>query len=1042
MRGARKTFDGLPVTVRKLEDSGPYALPRSLQDAKARKGNPSLTHFATLDHSEVRLLAGELPGPTTTATGTVPVALPEVAAERLRLQPGSRLTLTDRLGGDDMGIRITGVYRAVNPSDPYWKLDALGGRGIRTTAFTTFGPLLIDPSVVDSGRTTSGTTAWLATADFRTLTTGQISELRSAASDVPVGLGKDAAFAGRATAQTALPTLLDQIERALLVARSTLWIISVQLVLLAACALLLVARLLSAERATETDLLRARGGSRQRIALLTGVEALLLAVPAAVCAPLLAGPLTRLLAKHSGLTRIGVGPTDGPTQQAWLVAAAVAVCCAVAVVAPALTAAMGGPQGARVRALPVSVRAGGDVGLLVIAAVAYWQLEQQTTARGSGALGGDLEADPGIDLLMVSAPALALLASTLLTLRLLPPIARLVERRAAMGRGLELALTGWQFSRHPLRGAGSVLLLVLAVVMGMLAIGQSASWDRSQRDQAAFRTGASARVLDDRTGGPGDAGRYAALPGVNEAAPAHRASMALSGNRTATVLALDTALADEHLLLRTDLADETPGRLLRALRGPREASTGVALPDNSRRINVELQITDDKTASGASSSRLTPKLTIVVQDRYGIAYRIPAGEVTADGRMHRVTMDLDGTADSGHAAPAGPLTLTELRMDGSVPDGPGERHRLTVARLLAAGPRGDMRPVDIPRGLRWQATSTDTVDGESQRPVRLRPASSRRSMLTVTYNVSPGSTVRDTWGVPRKKEFGVRISVARRVAQKEIPAVATDEFMNASGAELGDSINVSLAGENLRVTLVRTVRQLPTTEPSVRAVPSSDEDGVSEAEGGALLLDFRTVNAYLSDHAHASLPPNEWWVSTAPGKSGDVAERLRQRPDVEPDEVFVRDEAAGELLGDPLGAGPRSALTAVAVAAAALAAVGFAVNALGSLRERSAELAILQALGASRRRLARMVAAEQSMLITFALLVGLVLGVVLTRAVVPLILLTSRATQPVPRVIVELPVPHVALLLAGVSALPLLIVAALALRRADFRATLRTQGDN
>lgn len=89
-----------------------------------------------------------------------------------------------------------------------------------------------------------------------------------------------------------------------------------------------------------------------------------------------------------------------------------------------------------------------------------------------------------------------------------------------------------------------------------------------------------------------------------------------------------------------------------------------------------------------------------------------------------------------------------------------------------------------------------------------------------------------------------------------------------------------------------------------------------------------------------------------------------------------------------------------------------------------------------------MIAAEQGVLIAIALLVGFALGAVLTRAVVPLIVLTGQAAQPVPPVLVQLPAGQVAALLAGVAALPLLIVAAIALRRADPVTSLRHQGDN
>ncbi|MEU6357797.1 FtsX-like permease family protein, partial [Streptomyces sp. NPDC047072] len=109
--------------------------------------------------------------------------------------------------------------------------------------------------------------------------------------------------------------------------------------------------------------------------------------------------------------------------------------------------------------------------------------------------------------------------------------------------------------------------------------------------------------------------------------------------------------------------------------------------------------------------------------------------------------------------------------------------------------------------------------------------------------------------------------------------------------------------------------------------------------------------------------------------------------------------------------------------------------------ERGAEFAVLRALGAPRRRLARAVAVEQGVLVLLALLVGAALGAVLTRAVIPLIVLTAEATRPVPRVLVELPLPRVAVLLTAVALAPALVITALAARRADPVRALREGGE-
>ncbi|WP_328747574.1 FtsX-like permease family protein [Streptomyces sp. NBC_00285] len=987
---ARRTFDGLPVTVRTLSRSGPYALPRSLQPEADRSGEPDLTHFAALDRSRVRLVSGRLPRP---AHGVVEVALPQSAARVLGLGPGDRFTLVDRLRGPAVRVTVTGVYRPAHTDDPYWLLDDLHGRGVNKLDFTTYGPLLADPGALADGTVSVGASAWLATADYAAMTTARTDPLRKAALAGNATLRKEPSLGGATIASTSLPEVLDRTDRSLLVSRSTLLIVALQLVLLAGCALLLVAGLLSSERTGESRLLLARGASRARIAGLAALEGALLAAPALLCAPLLTAPLTHLLAGRGPLARIGLRlevPSDGRAE-VWLVAAGVALGCALAVTLPALTSSF---ARGRARALPGAVRAGADLGLLAVAGVAYWQLSHQT----SGAVTDDSAGVLGVDPLLVAAPALALLAGTVLTLRLLPPLARLAERRAVGGRGLTAALAGWQIARRPMRGAGPVLLLVLAVALGMLAIGQGASWSRSQSDQADFRAGTPVRVLSSGDAGLGRTEEFAAVPGVRRTAPAVRSEMPLSGSRVATVLALDTSRAS--VLIRSDLHS---GPLLKGL-GPKGATTGVRLPADTARLRLSVSLR-------GSVPSTTTQTTVTLEDAYGTPYRIPAGQLPADGRVHALDVYASG----------GPLTLTSLELVVPVPSGEAEQHRLTVRELTATGTDGTVRRLELPTS--WTATSqtegvTSTSDAKAgATDPRL---SSHSGQLTVDYGTGyiPSD---DTWSVGS-------LTVRMRAPQPEpddITGVATERFLTSAGASVGERMDVPLGGETVSVRIVRSVREIPTAAD----------------DGGALLIDLRSVNRVLQAEYSRSLEPTEWWLSTAPGASDRVAAALRARPDMDPTQVVVRDELARQLRDDPFGAGPEAAFTAAAGVAAALAAVGFAVSAAGSLRERGAEFAVLRALGAPRRRLARAVAVEQSVLVVLALLVGALLGAVLTRAVVPLIVLTDEATRPVPVVLVQLPLARAAVLLAAVALAPLLVTAALALRRADPARALREGGE-
>ncbi|MFJ9863410.1 FtsX-like permease family protein [Streptomyces sp. NPDC101165] len=1033
-QGARRTFDGLPVTVRTLRRSGPYALPRSLQPPAERSGNPDLTFFAALDRTQVRAVTGRLPGRT---GGEIEVALPRAAARPLGLKPGDRLTLADRLGDGTVRVRVSGLYRPASANAPYWQLDDLLGRGVKESGFTTYGPLLADPSVLAGGRLSAGPTAWLASADFGSVTTGRIGALRDAARTGSTALRTSHALSGVTASSTSLPDVLDRADRSLLVSRSTLLIVALQLVLLAGYALLLVARLLGAERAAETRLLRARGASRARIAALAAVESLLLALPAAVCAPLLAGPLTTLLTAHGPLSRLGLRldlpPGGGPG--VWLVAAAVALGCALTVTPSALTGAeterrgrraepgrarrplisrfgkgrSGGSPGSRPRArrtgaglLPTPLRAGGDLGLLAVAAVAYWQLAQQD----SGSVAADRSGALGVDPLLVAAPALALLAGTVLTLRLLPPVARLAERWAAAGRGLPAALAGWQFSRRTARAAGPVLLLVLAVALGMLAIGQASSWDRSQDDQADFRAGVPVRVLSAGDGELGRTDMYAALPQVREVVPAARAEEPLSGERTATVLAVDTAHAGDAMLMRPDLA-AVPVRSLPAALTPKESPAGTRVPAHTARLRLTASL------HSSAGSGTTADVTAGLEDRSGVPYQVPFGRLPADGRPHTLTFDLGSVT--------GPALLTALQLDLPQPAARAEQHRLTFSDLTAEGTDGTRHPLALPTS--WTTavhTGGAAVTTPATSPTRPRIVSTRP--LTVSYRT--GYLPDGDWTVAT---VSVQLQVARP-APPEVTAVATDRFLDSAGARTGQRVDVQIGDQSIPVRIVRAVRALPTTGTS------------GSHDGGAVLVDLRAANRVLQARYGESVTPTEWWLRTAPGHAAQVAAEVRALPDVvDPGQVVVRDEIAAELRDDPFGAGPTAAFAAAAVVAAALAAVGFAVGAAGSLRTREADFAVLRALGAPRRRLARTVAAEQAVLVGLALAVGAALGTVLAHGVLPLIVLTGDATRPVPDLLVQLPPVRVALLLATVAAAPLGVAATATVRRSDPARALREQ---
>ncbi|MBO1417905.1 FtsX-like permease family protein, partial [Streptomyces sp. FH025] len=960
----QKLFGDLPVRTDSLLRSRSYGLPDGARADAARAGGAAagqaapvtgasaakadLTVLADLDRGRVRLVAGAWPG---AATGPVQSAAPQAAVPQVML---ARLGLTEqalpadvqvtgRLDGKPLTVRVTGVYRAADPFDPYWRIDPVGGREFQVGDFTTYGPMMVDQSVFTAGGLPQSSRGWLLDADFA----GVDQDTARAIGDRAPGLSDDLRKTANLAAQSELHDVIGELSASLLVARSTLLIGALQLAVLAGAALLLVVRLISTRQERENELLAARGASGARLGGFTALELLLLALPAAAFAPLLTPFLVRVLAGLGSSRQVALHTGIGWTL--WPVAVLCAVGCTALAIVPSLLrgagAALRRRAGRRQAAVSGVARSGGDLAVLALAALAYQQLSQY-----GGGLSTDSSGELGVDLLLVATPTLALCAGTLVVLRLLPLAARLGARVAARGRGLGPALVGWQLARQPARASGPVLLLVMGVATGVLALGQHATWTASQRDQAAFGTLGGLRISASHGSLMGQGGRYGTLPGGDRLVPVIRAQQPLPSG-TGQVLATDTAALADRVPIREDLLDgHSREELFRPLAAPAPAGApdGVPLPGHPLRIDADIS-TAESTSRGSTQS-LTQ--TLLIRDRFGIVYRVPfTGALVGDDR--RGSASLSALVDAPLGSAAAPLTLL-----GATESSAGTDERDVTIHKLAV---------------------SDTVDG---------PA--------VDVPLPPGGPV------------------AAAKAPTTVSGVATRDYLKGTGASVGDTVQVPFGGTTLQVRITAAVEALPVAGRS------------------AVVIDLATTARLLAAQRHMVSGNAEWWLPAAgPGDRtpAQAAAALRAAPGSQ--DVQLYDEVSENLLGDPIGAAPQSALMAIAIVTAVLAAIGFAASVVGSAHERSRDSALLLALGAPRRQVSRTVVAEQALLIGLGGVVGLGLGVLLVHLIVPLVVLTSAARRPMPEALIELPVGQALLFTAAIAVVPLLSAFLIGRRRRD-----------
>ena len=1066
---ATRAFAGLPYRISSLPLSDPLSLPAAWN---AAPGAPSDgTALAPIDRTEVRLLSGSWPGAASTGGDTVPVAVPVAAADRLgrggaAVQLGTVLKLTDLVNQTSLRIRVTGIYQPRNSNDGYWQLDPEGGKGAQLAANgSQYGPLLIPGSDFASGAATQFSMTWQATADFSTVRASGLGALAAADSGVLAALNaqSDPAFTGF-SATSVLPELIGQLQQNVLVARSTLLVIVLELVLLAVLTLLRAARLLAEERESESALLRARGAAPRQLAALAAAEALLLVLPAVVLSPLLAGPLIRLISDYGPLAASGVR-LDGPLPHAvWWAAGAGAFCSALALLAPTLVRARSWSEHRQRRnrrgALPGLLRGGADLVLVALAAAACWQLTGHASGSSSGALNANGQGTLGIDPVLVAAPALALAAGTVLTLRLLPLAARAADRIAARVQGLPAALVGWQLSRRPQQSSGPILAIVLAAAIGTLALGQSASWHQSQLDQAVFNTGGDLRIADSTGNAFGQGGTYGSLPGVAAAVPVARQTLTLGSGRTAELLALDTRTEAGLLSWRSDLRSAPVAGLLGPLSGtqPPAALRGIALPGRPSVISLDVSAELTSSQAGAAVRMTAPddKLLVTVTDRYGLGYTLGPLTLPTDGATHTLQLNLAQAAAGG--VPAYPLTVTGIVVDTPVSTSGIVQQQLTVRRILSGS-----TPATVPAAFHWTGLFDpgQSIQGLSSPTATTNPPNVYHAGSLLSFGSSAAAPLTaalgsGTVGSYDQHEYSapsgtLTFTASGAVGGGPLPAVATKQFLAATNAHIGSVLPLNSAPGGVEIRIIAAVTAIPGTGAAAEqgingsALVNGTGYAASSAasDGGAVLVDLAAYDRAAAATADDQLlQPSEWWLYVRPaaGRSipateNQVAGVLRALPDVQT--FYSLDQVESTLTSDPLGTGPEAALLAGIVLAAILAAISFSADATAIARHRAGDNAVLKALGTPQRLIARSTAAQLALPTLVGLGAGLILGTALAQLVVPEFILTAQATRPVPPVQVVIPDGRLALLLAAVAAVPLLVAAVSGLRGTDPAQRLR-----
>ncbi|MEV8593295.1 FtsX-like permease family protein [Streptomyces sp. NPDC052012] len=994
-----RTFGGVPHhTWSALRVPAARSAQLTVTEADGRRREDARVSLAALQDTRrhTTVVAGRLPRPAG-GGGPLETALSDVFAAELDVRPGDDLRIQPAMG-PQLRLRVVGLYRPSERSPAVWA-------GLSSTTFGTSDSvaLMTRQALTAAPRLAEDAGAlWLGVPDAARLRLADIGPLREradrfAGSDVARSVHRDARPTTSLRASSTLDNALDDLATPIAVTRAGLYVPATLLAALAAAALVLTARRLAEHRRAELALLAARGAGTWRLAGTTAALWALVAVPAGLAAPFLAGPLLRLL-DGAGLLPGDVPATANVT--AGRVAALLAVAVhGAALLLPTLRTARDrhAVRGLRLRLgrFAGAQRFGADLGLAAVAVLGWLQLSQYRTPVTRG----------GVDPVLVLAPVAMTTAAALLVLRALPLIARLTDPLARGGTGLVLPLGGWQIARRATRHAGPALLVTLALAVAALSSTALAILDRGDHDQAVFRVGADLSIAPGERLAPAERRTtYGALPGARATTPVVETHGYL-GQSWVTVTGVNTTSGPAPAL-RRDLTDRPVTDLVAPL-GRRIPGHGLPLTGTQRHLPLRVRLSAD-----GPGTPVPVRLTLHFLDADGLAH---TGEVSLQ--------DTGGAPRTVHVpVPAGDgARIVQLGLSMA-----GEKVRRTY-RLTVDHVSGLTRPA------RWHDLRADRPDRHAAGCPEAEPPRRRGTApgpVLCSDRPAPGTLLDAVLRGPdtalKYPTWSVRLGTDRVKGRPAAPALADRTLLASGVVRVGDRVTLQTAeGGTARLEITG----------EIDAVPGADRDRPR------LLADSRAIAAQLV--LDGALPATEsaWWVATTGADTTAAMRAVRADPRLGTAVDVPHTRAL--LAADPLRQGARAALTLCLVLAPAFAVVGFTLHTALTARSRSGEFALLRALGLRRGQLAACLWTEQLALAAVAALLGTLLGTALAAMITPLVTVDDTGAPVYPALLTDVPWLRVTVTAAAttLAICAVVTVAARFLGRVDLARVLRAGED-
>ena len=954
------------------------------REASADTDNPR-TYFGHLPrlHQHITLLPGSRPpgdevAPGMRGTVTIEALVPADAAREMDVDVGDRFAAVPYWNDTAPYIHavVTGIFTRDDPDNEFWYLNDRVFAAATANSFVTLPFYVTEKSYYEvlgaNFRQMDSTYSWLLMVEPDSLDARNATFARYSLSAMDNRLSSNL-FRFRMI--TELEDTLAEYDKRLFFSKLPMFVILILIAVVIMYYVITLSSLVVEQHRGEIVLLKSRGANSVQVLSIFVLEGLTIAVLAVIFAPLMAGAVISLLGyvpefqELSGGGRLIVHISSS----AYMMSALGGLLSLAALMIPAVQASRMSVttyrhQSARPYTQPVYQRYYLDVLLLVIGVILVRQLSEQGSVVAVGIFG-----EVAVDQILLAVPAVVLVASALVLLRLFPLFLRVSSALLSSFLSAGLVLGIWQMARNPTHYARLALLLILMAGLGIFAASFGGTLQRSFEERALYETGADVRLEGVLLSSSGDSSPMRTV--FEDLQPVEDVTLAFRGFGSD----LSKLLADSYTMFAVEgekirevgwFRDDFSESSMRSMLGSLASDTlpvGVEAPVGAVSIGVTFK-PDRPHPSVAMASR--------IRDANGRYFTYIMGAMD-DGEWQTMEHSLDRPGRRGRRAlrPQSPVSVVSLSIFETSGRNRLRAGAMVIDEIFARMPDGDRRVLETFESLsEWSM-------------LRSVPEADADLLKSADFGMNNSSAVNFIWGEGRPL---VSRGIFHGPPLEPLPAIATSRFMKTNGHEVGDTIEVSTQGHRFEVALVGEMDYFPTLNTFTRSY---------------LVTELASLAAYTNLEATGGeLRPNEVWMTTN-GQSNaraDLIDDLDENSLFHVRTIHDREQVMADSQVDPLvQAGWRVLLFVAFASVLVLSGIGFMVHAYVSFKGREIQFALMRTVGFSMGQLTTLVLLEQVLVMGAGLALGTWMGGRLGATMMPFLGHDDQGTQVLPPFVVD-----------------------------------------